>query len=749
MPHDFLPPLPGLLDPEHRLVLQVREDRSIGFVSPALASAVGRDAAQLVGRALAEALPQPLFAELAGLADSLTPEAPLGVEVAAFERAGGGTVRAHWTTFTWFDAASRPRGFIAVGRDLAEAEQVLEALDLKRHVLANLPSGVTLVRGSDGVLVYTNPAFDRLLGYEPGELVGRHVSVLNAASGQSPEERARAIFSELERDGHWAGDIPNRSKDGATIWCDVRVVGVDHPLWGRMWLSDHIDISAQRRMADELVESETRLQAIVDNTTAVVYVKAPDGRYQLVNRRFEEIFNVRNEDVRGRTDHELFPAEIAGPIRLNDLAVARARTALEFDEIVPQDDGDHSYISVKFPLFRSSGEVYAVCGISTDITYRLRAQHALEESHALLERRVAERTAELSTINRRLEAEVAERRRGEARQALMTTELDHRVKNALTTVVALADQTLDTSTSLEEFRVSFLGRLGTMAKSHEALARGRWEGVDVREAVKLVLAPFESISRGGIRIEGGPIRLAAKAALPVCLTLHELGTNSVKYGCLTQPSGELQVSWRILAPERLELTWRERGGPATFAPSRFGMGLQLVRELIEGQLNGTASLSFAGEGFGCALEIPITAQPLLSTVPAPEAPAPEASRISLAGAHVLIVEDDRLQANMLGRWFGRLGCAIVGPAKSTDEAMRLVRDQRIDVAVLDVNLDGHSSEPVADALLARGKTVVFLSGNAEATRLSPRFAEVTCLAKPIELYDLEQAIRRALGARAP
>jgi PAS domain S-box-containing protein len=156
-------------------------------------------------------------------------------------------------------------------------------------------------------------------------------------------------------------------------------------------------------------ESREMLKAIVDATTAVIYIKDVAGRYVLINRRFEELFHVSNEAARGKTDHGLFPKNTADRFRANDLDVQHAKNAVEFEERVPHDDGEHIYISIKFPLVRETGEVYAVCGISTDITERKRAEEELAAAKASLERLVDERTRELREANERLKAEVVER----------------------------------------------------------------------------------------------------------------------------------------------------------------------------------------------------------------------------------------------------------------------------------------------------------------------------------------------------
>ncbi len=141
----------------------------------------------------------------------------------------------------------------------------------------------------------------------------------------------------------------------------------------------------ERRHAEEaLHESEQRLQSILDNATAVIYVKDRQGRYILINRQYENLFHIKRDDIVGKTDYDLFPKESADAFRRNDVTVLEWKKPLDFDEVVPQDDGPHSYLSIKFPLFDAAGSVYAVCGISTDITDRKRTEDALKHERYLL-----------------------------------------------------------------------------------------------------------------------------------------------------------------------------------------------------------------------------------------------------------------------------------------------------------------------------------------------------------------------------
>lgn len=135
---------------------------------------------------------------------------------------------------------------------------------------------------------------------------------------------------------------------------------------------------AERRLAEESIRTQAQLiRSIIDNSTAAIYVKDVEGRYLLANKKFLDLFKTDIDTVTGNTDFTLFPKDIANAFRANDVKVQEAQTPLEFEETAILEGGPHTYISVKFPLYNASGDIYAVCGISTDIT----ARKHLEKEH--------------------------------------------------------------------------------------------------------------------------------------------------------------------------------------------------------------------------------------------------------------------------------------------------------------------------------------------------------------------------------
>jgi PAS domain S-box-containing protein len=137
------------------------------------------------------------------------------------------------------------------------------------------------------------------------------------------------------------------------------------------------------RATRTIQESEARLQNILDNSTAVVYVKDLEGRYLLLNREYERLFHVTSEQMRSKTDLDVFPREVAELLRENDAKALRSGGPIQLEELVPQDDGLHTYVSVKFPLKDATGRPYGVCGISTDLTELKRAEEQLRHAQKM------------------------------------------------------------------------------------------------------------------------------------------------------------------------------------------------------------------------------------------------------------------------------------------------------------------------------------------------------------------------------
>lgn len=199
--------------------------------------------------------------------------------------------------------------------------------------------------------------------------------------------------------------------------------------------------------------------------------------------------------------------------------------------------------------------------------------------------------------------DVSDRRQAELRQLTMARELDHRVKNNLAEVLALVDQSGRSAGSYEEFRDAFAGRVRAMARTHEALAARRWQGVPLREIADLTLGPYESRDDRVVK-RGDTVVLAPHASSALGMVLHELAANAAKHGALAMETGRIELSWHRGDDGSLEAVWQESGVPSAKEPASVGFGLRLVRGVVTHELGGTLILAFGQPGFRAEIRIP-------------------------------------------------------------------------------------------------------------------------------------------------
>jgi two-component sensor histidine kinase len=197
-------------------------------------------------------------------------------------------------------------------------------------------------------------------------------------------------------------------------------------------------------------------------------------------------------------------------------------------------------------------------------------------------------------------------RRYEHHQRLLIAELDHRVKNILAQVAAVATSTREGSGSIDDFVRSLGGRLQSAAAAHTLLSESRWKSVSLDALVRTELAPYTT--KMNIKIIGTHVLLGSAETQALAKVLHELATNAAKYGALSVPGGEVSVSWDRKPNGQkatLILEWRELEGPPVASEIQFSYGTDLIRNLIPHELAGRVDLVFAAEGVSCKIEFPI------------------------------------------------------------------------------------------------------------------------------------------------
>jgi two-component sensor histidine kinase len=199
-------------------------------------------------------------------------------------------------------------------------------------------------------------------------------------------------------------------------------------------------------------------------------------------------------------------------------------------------------------------------------------------------------------------SDVTPRVLAEAQQKLLLDELNHRVKNTLATVQAIAAQTLRTNPEPSAFRETFEARLLALSATHDLLTATSWRSADLRDVARLEFRPYDP---DRYVLDGPEVSLSPSEALALGLLFHELATNAVKYGALSSPTGCVEVRWSVDAG-LLTLMWRERGGPPVKPPTRRGFGSRLIERSLRGDMRGEAVLDFAPDGLLCRVRLPLS-----------------------------------------------------------------------------------------------------------------------------------------------
>jgi len=203
--------------------------------------------------------------------------------------------------------------------------------------------------------------------------------------------------------------------------------------------------------------------------------------------------------------------------------------------------------------------------------------------------------------------EAREREAADKLQQLILDELHHRIKNTLATVGAIASQSLRTAPSIKHAEQAIEGRLAALGRAHDLLMQVSWANASLLETIRGATTPYDAQGVGRISMEGPDIAITSAAVIALSMTFNELCTNTTKFGALSVPAGRIEIEWKIDDEgQRLQLTWRESGGPPVAAPTRRSFGTRMIGSLGQ-QLNGEVRLAYEPSGFVYTLDVPVSA----------------------------------------------------------------------------------------------------------------------------------------------
>jgi len=281
-----------------------------------------------------------------------------------------------WASVRWTvvrDLDGRTLYGLGMVEDISERKHVEAKLRLGNQIVASIEDGLCLVRASDSTILFVNPKFEKMFGYNVGEMIGKPAAAVYSPTDKSPEQVNRTIVANLARRGVWRGEIRNRKKDGTPFFCSVTVSTFDHPGFGKLWVSIHEDVTARKQ-----VEQKLRLQAaLLDLAQDAVIVFDLNGKITFWNQGAIDIYGWRRKEVVGRDAHELWQTRFPSP--LNEIeAVLATEGHWEGELQHTSRDGKTIVVDSRWSLQRNErGRPIAVLEINRDVTRRKAAEEQL------------------------------------------------------------------------------------------------------------------------------------------------------------------------------------------------------------------------------------------------------------------------------------------------------------------------------------------------------------------------------------
>ncbi|MDY7108093.1 MAG: PAS domain S-box protein [Planctomycetota bacterium] len=462
---------------------------------------------------------------------------------------------------------------------LQKADEAHHVAEMRLRQIIDLVPHMIFAKDHEGRFLLANRAVAEAYGVTVDELIGRSHRELHERAEEIDrmlaDDRAvietgarRFIPAETFTDRHGERRVLQTTKIPFTE------PGSNLPAM----LGVAVDITDRAQTREALEEERRRAQEYLNIAGVMLVVLERDGAVSLINRKGCEVLGRAEHEILGRNWFDHFVPE-----------AIRGRVRAVFDRLMAGEVELTEY--VENPIINARGE------------QRLIAWH-----NVALRDREGKLVQTLSSGE-----DITDRRKAEEQQQQMMRELDHRVKNNLAAVLSIAEQTVSGADSLDAFAEAFTGRVRSMAIAHEMLARSRWEGANLREMLHRLLAPYRDDDDRRFSCEGPPVTLPASVTQSLCMVIHELVTNAVKYGALASPQGRVWIGWEREHPgpsaEQLRLTWLERDGPPVTRPAHRGFGTALIERMIAYQLHGHARLNFDRAGVNCTMLIPLTSRP--------------------------------------------------------------------------------------------------------------------------------------------
>ena len=356
------------------------------------------------------------------------------------------------------------------------------------------------------------------------------------------------------------------------------------------------------------------------------------------------------------------------------------------------------------------------------------------------------RTVLLEIFLKMTDAANEERRRAQEHQQLLISELNHRVRNILNLIRGLVSTSKNGANTLTEFTASLDGRIQSLARAHDQLTKEKWEPSSLKSLIRMEFEAYAMDKNVRVKIEGPDVMLAPTAYTTMALVLHEMATNSLKYGALCDQSGRIEIDLSIDRSGGLLIDWKEKNGPPVAPPTRRGFGSTIIERSIPHELRGDAEIHYRVTGVVANFRVPpsyinsiIEVENEVSTTDVASA---DKSGFNLGGT-ALVLEDALIIAMDAAAILESAGASKVVIASSVQQALEEIERHQIDFALLDVNLGSEQSVPVAELLYERGTPFVVATGYGETEEIQASYPPCKIVQKPFSSDSLMAAFKAA------
>ena len=459
----------------------------------------------------------------------------------------------------------------------ASAEHVWNALEARRldsqlreselrfrGLTSHAPVGI-FETDVGGQCIFVNEKWCALAGMNPEAARGNGwVTAIHHADREGVFAAWRAATAAGRK---FSGEYQFCTPDGRISWVQGSASALRNPA-GVIdgFIGTVTDITEQKLSEQRLANSSHRLQLVTDALPALISYVDADGRYQFTNQAYVDWFGHARDEINGRHMREVLGEEAFVCLQAH-VEQALAGRRVQFEAEIPYKDAGLRFVHADYvPDVQAEGTVAGFYALITDISPRKRA-----EDHTLM----------------------------------LLREVNHRAKNMLSVVQALARQT-GRDVGAKAFAEQFSARLSGLSASHDLLVSSDWRGVELEQLIRSQVSLLGDIERSRILMDGPRIRLSAAAAQIIGMAMHELAANAVRFGALCTETGTIGISWELgdFPAPRFRMAWVERSSPQGRDLGAKGFGHTGMIQMVERGLHASVSLAYAPAGLEWRMEAP-------------------------------------------------------------------------------------------------------------------------------------------------